>query len=148
MLYSAYLLPEEIPKMGERKPHHSKYELIRTDDSCKEFLVNIVKKVNVLRQQDFKSKFPKGGLRTDATLLLQDSISRNDVSAQNDLPEPYRSSDYFFFRQRFMKNKTETGGSLLPELKPICVCQKIANLDEETLECPSCKAAFHPDCMR
>ena len=47
-----------------------------------------------------------------------------------------------------MKNKTETGGSLLPELKPICVCQKIANLDEETLECPSCKAAFHPDCMR
>lgn len=50
LLYSAYLLPEEIPRMGERKPHHSKYELIRTDDSCKEFLVNIVKKVNVLRQ--------------------------------------------------------------------------------------------------
>lgn len=42
----------------------------------------------------------------------------------------------------------EGSGQLLPELKPICVCQKIMNLDDETLECPGCKAPFHPDCMR
>ena len=28
------------------------------------------------------------------------------------------------------------------------MCQKILNLDDETRECPACKAAFHPDCMR
>ena len=30
----------------------------------------------------------------------------------------------------------------------MCVCQKILNLDDETRECPHCKAVFHPECMR
>ena len=129
----------------ERKPYHSKFELIRTDDAGKEFQANIVKQVFVLRQQDFKTKFPKGP-RTELPELV------SDIAANERLIEPYKSSDYFFFRQRFMRNnpgsEDDTSGSLLPELKPICVCQKIMNLDEETLECPACKAAFHPDCMR
>ena len=57
VFYDSYVLPEEIMQM-ERKPHHSKYELIRTDEKCKEFTTNVVKQVYVLRQQEFKAKFP------------------------------------------------------------------------------------------
>lgn len=44
----------------ERRPHHSRFELIKTDDKFKEFEKNIVKQVFVLRQQEFKAKFPHG----------------------------------------------------------------------------------------
>jgi len=82
----------------ERKPYHSKFELIRTDDAGKEFQVNIVKQVFVLRQQEFKSKFPKGPTaETELSELL------SDFSPSEDLIEPFKSSNYFFFRQRFMK---------------------------------------------
>ena len=59
VFYDSYVLPEDIPQLG-RRPHHSTFELIRTDDKCKEFQVNIVKPVNVFRQHDFKAKFPDG----------------------------------------------------------------------------------------
>jgi len=48
VFFDSYVLPEEILSK-ERKPYHSKYELIRTDDKCKEFQANIVKQVFVLR---------------------------------------------------------------------------------------------------
>ena len=51
---------------------------------------------------------------------------RGSAEVDLDLPEPYCSSDYYFFRQRFMRsnpgNEVDMSGQLLPELKPICVC--------------------------
>ena len=131
------MLPEDLPGCG-RKPYHSKFELIRTDESSKEFITNVIKQVYVLRQQEFKSKFP------------QPLNELKKAGAEGGLEEPYQS-DYFFFRQRYIgasSGQASVTNQLLPELKPICVCQKILNLDEETRECPGCKAAFHPDCMR
>ena len=49
-MHFAYLfkLPEEVENVT-RERHHSKFELIRTDDTGKEFLENIIKQVYVLR---------------------------------------------------------------------------------------------------
>ena len=40
-----------------RLPHHSKFELIRTDETAKEFRENVIKKVEVLRLVDFKQRY-------------------------------------------------------------------------------------------
>ena len=37
--------------------YHSKFELIRTDETAKEFKENALKKVEVIRLQDFKERF-------------------------------------------------------------------------------------------
>ena len=92
MHYNSYVLPEQLPEPFGRKPYHSKFELIRTEDHGKEFAENIAKQVNVLRQQEFKAKFPKGPKNTDKSELLQ----TQELNAS--LPEPYCSSDYYFFR--------------------------------------------------
>jgi hypothetical protein len=43
----------------------------------------------------------------------------------------------------------------MPDLKPICVCQSVANLDDDLSECSisnsensKCAAMFHPECYR
>ena len=51
-------------------------------------------------------------------------------------------SDYYFFRQTYAK------GELTPELKPICVCRKFFNVEDDNSYCPSCQEPFHPICMR
>jgi len=45
--YHLYKPPEQLP--GGRQPHHSRVELIRTDESSKEYLQNVIRKVEVLR---------------------------------------------------------------------------------------------------
>ncbi len=40
-----------------RKQYHSKFELIRTDETAKEFKINFIKKVKVLRLLEFKEMF-------------------------------------------------------------------------------------------
>jgi hypothetical protein len=42
MHYTIYAKPEDLPSR-QRQPHHSKFELIRTDEVGKEFVANIVK---------------------------------------------------------------------------------------------------------
>ena len=54
--YLAYLRPEQT-KEGARKSHHSKSELVRTDEASKEFVQNVVKHVSVVRLQEFIAKF-------------------------------------------------------------------------------------------
>lgn len=60
--------------------------------------------------------------------------------------------EFYFFRQKFVGGLCEKAESfesrLMPELKPVCVCQRVLNVDEEAEECPNCKAYFHPICMR
>mmetsp|Transcript_29553 Transcript_29553/g.36662 ORF Transcript_29553/g.36662 Transcript_29553/m.36662 type:complete len:80 (-) Transcript_29553:97-336(-) len=48
VFFDAFVLPEELALVGH-KSHHSKYELIKTDEKLKEFESNVIKKVHVLR---------------------------------------------------------------------------------------------------
>jgi hypothetical protein len=54
--------------------------------------------------------------------------------------------DVFFFRQRV----NEADSSLMPELKPSCVCKVILNPDHEIAICPneSCRQFMHISCLR
>lgn len=87
---------------------------------------NVVRQIKILRVQEYKQRFPT-------------------VQQSGD-----ELAEFYFFRQKLVGEKvTENFESrLIPELKPICVCQKIMNVDEESEECPDCKSHFHPMCMR
>ncbi|CDW83551.1 transcription elongation factor s- [Stylonychia lemnae] len=115
-----------------RQQYHSKFELIRTDETAKEFKENIRKKVEVLRLQEFKQRFKHPNA---------DFPDIRTISNQN-LDE----ADVFFFRQRF--NRTSNGGNYIPELKPSCVCRCFLNPDDETIMCEKCQAFMHPQCLR
>lgn len=78
MFFEVFVLPEEIPAM-ERKPHHSKFELVKTDEKLKEFEANIVKPVHVLRQQEFKTRYPQGTRHARPIDLLKSPVE-NDKS--------------------------------------------------------------------
>lgn len=82
--------------------YHSKFELIRTEETTKEFIENIVQLIQILRLQEYKQRFP------------------TQQQPANEIPE------FFFFRQKFVGGlscKAESFESrLMPELKPICVC--------------------------
>jgi len=90
--YSWYARPEELPGV-ERKGYHSRFELIRTDETRKEFISNVIKPVHVLRLQEFKSKFPN---------------PVNDLPSTGNLSD--YESDYYLFRQKY-STQTQAGGS-------------------------------------
>ncbi len=83
--------------------HHSKYELIRTEETMKEFVENVVRLIKNLRLREYKQRFP-----------AQQQLA-------NKVPE------FYFFRQKFVGglfSKAESFESrLMPELKLICVLE-------------------------
>jgi hypothetical protein len=52
----------------------------------------------------------------------------------------------FFFRQRFI----DASKTLVPELKPSCVCREILNPDDDIALCPKedCGQYMHVQCLR
>ena len=97
---------------------------------------NFIKKVRVLRFQEFKKEY-KNPLQTflhlaDVTPALLDK-QLDDI-------------DVFFLRQRF----NEPTQTLIPELKPSCVCREILNPDDDLALCPneSCGQYMHVSCLR
>jgi hypothetical protein len=129
---NVYARPEAV--LGQRQSYHSHFELIRTEETAKEFLSNVIRKVEVLRLQEFKARFenPVKDILGDDSQLY---------SKLENFAELF-PSDFYFFRQKYANHQ------LLPELKPVCVCQKVFNADEEYSYCPKCKEPFHPVCIR
>ena len=128
-----------------RLPHHSKYELIRTEEVAKEFKENAVKKVEVLRLADFKQRF-----KHPAAELLPHHHSKEGLPLRL-TSQTLDEADVFFFRQKFVKpinSTSSSAGNYAPELKPSCLCSKIINPDDETISCSNCSALMHPLCMR
>eukprot|EP00347_Sterkiella_histriomuscorum_P015578 403356500 len=143
LIFTIYAMPEDLP-MG-RQQYHSAFELIRTDETAKEFVENAIKKVEVLRLQDFKQRFkhPAKELSHIKTPLSNQTVDDADV---------------FFFRQRFTRVNSSTASSIpgkqtqqgtyAPELKQSCLCRKILNPDDETIMCENCSSLLHPQCLR
>ena len=83
--------------------YHSKFELIRTEETMKEFVENFVSFIKILRLQEYKQRFP-----------TQQQLA-NEVT------------EFYFFRQKFVGglcSKAESFESrLMPELKLIFVLE-------------------------
>ncbi len=114
--FNIYKLPEQFP--CGRLPHHSRLELFRTDETAKEFLQNIVRKIDVIKFSEYIEKYPGG----------------KDAPADGSI---------YIFRQRFRRESNE----FLPELKQICYCKKYLNPDDPVMMCPNCKLFLHPKCL-
>ena len=115
-----------------RQPYHSKFELLRTDETLKEFREHVIKKVEVLRLNEFKQRFkhPDLAFPNITSPLPNERLDEVEV---------------FFFRQRYSRDSGPGGNALYaPELKPGCQCRKILNPDEETIICEKCQAFIHP----
>jgi len=99
--FNVYSRPEDLPG-GKLLFYHSKFELIRTEETTKEFVENVVQLIQILRLQEYKQRFPTPQQPAD------------------EVPE------FYFFRQKFvggLGSKVDCFESrLMPELKPICVC--------------------------
>ena len=93
VIYLAYQRSFEY--FGEaRKPYHTPFELIRTDEQSKEFIQNVQREIKVLREGEFRKR-----VQEDPFVL--DNSDKNTI---------------FFFRQRLV------GKTLDPELSPMCIC--------------------------
>ena len=83
--------------------YHSKFEMIRTKETMKEFVENVVRLIKILRLQEFKQRL------------------QTQRQPTNEVPE------FYFFRQKFVGglcSKAESFESrLIPELKLICVLE-------------------------
>lgn len=144
VLFKLFAVPDDLPckeNFGTnscvflvgRQPHHSLFELIRTDETLKEFKENIIKKVEVVRLPEFKKR--QSGLQ-----LLQEFKEVSQIPN-----ERLDEVDVFFFRQLY---STQKGGTYAPELKPSCVCKKFINPDDDTIICSHCDAFMHLTCLR
>lgn len=63
----------------KRMPYHSKFELIRTDETTKEFKENVIKHVEVLRLQEFKQRFKLPSDLPDIGAISNDKLEQIDV---------------------------------------------------------------------
>ena len=142
IIFTIYALPDDLPGktlklnfIEGRKQYHSKFELIRTDETAKEFKSNVIKKVEVVRLLDFKQKFKHPNMDFPSIKLMTN--------------ERLDEVDLFFFRQRYSRaTGNSSQGNYAPELKPSCICKKILNPDEDTLLCENCNSFMHPICLR
>ena len=77
--------------------YHSKFELIRTEETMKVFVEKVAQLIQILRLQEYKQRFP------------------TQQQPDNEVPE-------FYFGG--LVSKAESFESrLMPELKPICVLE-------------------------
>ena len=83
--------------------HHSKFEIIRTDEEFDEDMSKVLKKVRVLKLSDFLREF-KSNPHDDCFTHL------SDVPISDKTLDEF---DVFFFRQRFIQSNS----SYIPELK-------------------------------